>query len=38
MRAQRNQITETATFGAGCFLGVEAAFRAVAGVQNTSVG
>jgi peptide-methionine (S)-S-oxide reductase len=31
-------VTKTATFGAGCFWGVEAAFRQVEGVTATRVG
>jgi len=33
-----NSMTETATFGAGCFWGVEAAFQRVLGVIDTAAG
>ncbi len=33
-----NEVMEKATFGAGCFWGVEAAFRQVKGVLSTAVG
>lgn len=36
--ADANRRTEVATFGAGCFWGVEAAYRQVQGVVATSVG
>jgi len=38
MEPSTEQATEKAMFGAGCFWGVEAAFRAVPGVIRTAVG
>ena len=36
--SETQQMTEIATFGAGCFWGVEVTFRNVPGVQDAAVG
>jgi peptide-methionine (S)-S-oxide reductase len=38
MAMEKTENTQKATFGAGCFWGVEAAFRQIAGVKATAVG